>query len=99
MVLLTYKLKKKFLRRFFPFTAVNNVTFGVKAGQCFGLLGVNGAGKSTTFKMLTAALLPTEGETMIMNKKLSTNKREVNKYKIKNFCLGFYFERNIAEQF
>jgi len=32
--------------------AVDNLSFGVKRGEVFGLLGVNGAGKSTTFKML-----------------------------------------------
>ena len=33
--------------------AVNNVSVGIKRGECFGWLGLNGAGKSTTFKMLT----------------------------------------------
>ena len=33
--------------------AVDQLTFGVKRGECFGLLGVNGAGKTSTFKMLT----------------------------------------------
>jgi ABC-type multidrug transport system ATPase subunit len=32
--------------------AVDNLSFGVMKGEVFGLLGVNGAGKSTTFKML-----------------------------------------------
>lgn len=41
--------------------AVQNLTFGVQAATCFGLLGVNGAGKSTTFKMLTTETLPTDG--------------------------------------
>lgn len=33
--------------------AVDNLSFAVKRGEVFGLLGVNGAGKSTTFKMLS----------------------------------------------
>ena len=37
--------------------AVRGVSVGIAAGECFGLLGVNGAGKSTTFKILTGALL------------------------------------------
>ncbi|XP_063894116.1 phospholipid-transporting ATPase ABCA3 [Helicoverpa armigera] len=41
--------------------AVKGVSFSVKKGECFGLLGVNGAGKSTTFKMLTAEICPTRG--------------------------------------
>ena len=32
------------------FTAVDGMTFGVKQGECFGLLGVNGAGKTTSFR-------------------------------------------------
>jgi ATP-binding cassette subfamily A (ABC1) protein 3 len=32
--------------------AVDNLSFAVERGEVFGLLGVNGAGKSTTFKML-----------------------------------------------
>uniref|UniRef100_A0A0K0DQL5 ABC transporter domain-containing protein n=1 Tax=Angiostrongylus cantonensis TaxID=6313 RepID=A0A0K0DQL5_ANGCA len=35
------------------FNAVKGVTFHVKTGECFGLLGVNGAGKTSTFQMLT----------------------------------------------
>ncbi|KAI8419768.1 hypothetical protein MSG28_008435, partial [Choristoneura fumiferana] len=41
--------------------AVKGINFSVKKGECFGLLGVNGAGKSTTFKMLSAELFPTRG--------------------------------------
>lgn len=33
-------------------TAVHNLSFGIENGECFALLGVNGAGKSTTFKVL-----------------------------------------------
>ena len=32
------------------FVAVDHLTFGVKQGECFGLLGVNGAGKTTSFR-------------------------------------------------
>ena len=45
--------------------AVENISFGLKAGECFALLGVNGAGKSTTFKTLTRDVLPTTGEITI----------------------------------
>jgi ABC-2 type transport system ATP-binding protein len=44
-------------RRFGNFTAVKGVTFSVRRGEIFGLLGANGAGKSTTFRML-CGLLP-----------------------------------------
>ncbi len=44
-------------RVFGDFIAVNKVSFNVKRGEIFGLLGANGAGKSTTFRML-CGLLP-----------------------------------------
>jgi len=44
-----------------PVTAVTRVSFGLDYGECFALLGVNGAGKSTTFKSLTREILPSTG--------------------------------------
>ncbi|XP_065208832.1 phospholipid-transporting ATPase ABCA3-like isoform X2 [Planococcus citri] len=74
--LLVNGLRKNYIRwlRLKPFTAVSDVNFVVEPGQCFGLLGVNGAGKSTTFKMLTAEILPTLGDASIEHIKLKTNK-------------------------
>ncbi|MGI8867389.1 MAG: ABC transporter ATP-binding protein [Mycobacteriales bacterium] len=43
-------------------TAVNDMTFTVDAGESVGYIGANGAGKSTTIKMLTGILVPTRGE-------------------------------------
>jgi len=48
-------------RRFGSFVAVNDVSFDVKAGEIFGFLGSNGAGKSTTIRMLCGLLQPTSG--------------------------------------
>jgi len=41
--------------------AVRQVHFSVQRGECFGLLGKNGAGKSTIFKLLTGQLQPNVG--------------------------------------
>jgi ABC-type multidrug transport system ATPase subunit len=48
------------VRRFGPFTAVNDVSFRVEKGEIFGFLGPNGSGKTTVIKMLTG-LLPLSG--------------------------------------
>jgi len=48
-------------RRFGDFVAVNRINFQVRHGEVFGLLGANGAGKSTTFRMLCGLLPPSGG--------------------------------------
>ena len=48
-----------------PAIAVQNISIGVDYGECFALLGVNGAGKSTIFKSLTRDVIPTRGEISI----------------------------------
>ena len=45
--------------------AVRDLCLRIEDGECFGLLGVNGAGKSTTFGMLTGALAPTSGDALL----------------------------------
>ena len=46
------------VKKFGDFTAVNNISFNVEAGEIFAFLGPNGAGKTTTIKMLTTLLIP-----------------------------------------
>jgi drug efflux transport system ATP-binding protein len=52
-------------RRFGSFVAVDNLSFQVEPGEIFGFLGANGAGKSTTIRMLCGLLRPTEGTALI----------------------------------
>jgi ABC-2 type transport system ATP-binding protein len=52
-------------RRFGDFIAVRDVSFEVKRGEIFGYLGANGAGKSTTIRMLCGLLTPTNGEATV----------------------------------
>ncbi len=54
---------KELYRYFGAFAAVKNVSFSVRKGEIFGLLGANGAGKSTTFRML-CGLLPSSSGTL-----------------------------------
>jgi ABC-2 type transport system ATP-binding protein len=48
-------------KTFGQFTAVDNISLDVKAGEIFAFLGPNGAGKTTTIRMLTTLLRPTSG--------------------------------------
>jgi drug efflux transport system ATP-binding protein len=52
-------------RRFGAFVAVNDVSFDVRAGEIFGFLGSNGAGKSTTIRMLCGLLRPSSGTAIV----------------------------------
>jgi ABC-2 type transport system ATP-binding protein len=52
-------------RRFGDFVAVNDVSFDVRAGEIFGFLGSNGAGKSTTIRMLCGLLRPSSGTAIV----------------------------------
>ena len=52
-------------RRFGDFIAVDHVTFDVRPGEIFGFLGANGAGKSTTIRMLCGLLEPTSGTAIV----------------------------------
>ena len=52
-------------RRFGGFTAVDDLSFDVRQGEIFGFLGSNGAGKSTTIRMLCGLLRPTSGSARV----------------------------------
>ena len=56
---------KQLVRRFGPFTAVNGISFEVKAGEVIGFLGPNGAGKTTTIRVLTGYLPPSAGSVRV----------------------------------
>jgi ABC-2 type transport system ATP-binding protein len=56
---------RRLTRRFGDFVAVDDVTFDVAQGEIFGFLGSNGAGKSTTIRMLCGLLRPTSGTALV----------------------------------
>lgn len=47
--------------RFGDFVAMDHVSFCIRRGEIFGFVGSNGCGKTTTMKMLTGLLPPSEG--------------------------------------
>jgi ABC-2 type transport system ATP-binding protein len=62
------KLTKTFGRGKNAFHAVNDVTLDIQSGQVYGFLGLNGAGKSTTIRMLLGLTNPTSGTPLVFGK-------------------------------
>jgi ABC-2 type transport system ATP-binding protein len=67
----TYKTKSGKIK------AVDNISFSVKKGEIFGLLGVNGAGKSTTISILTGLQHADSGEVKIFGKDYKKHEEEI----------------------
>ncbi|MHC3995568.1 ribosome-associated ATPase/putative transporter RbbA [Thiomicrolovo sp. ZZH C-3] len=65
--------------RFGDFTAVDRVSFRIKRGEIFGFLGSNGCGKTTTMKMLTGLLHPSEGEAWLFGVRSESHDLETRK--------------------
>ncbi len=85
-------------RRFGAFTAVDRVTFDVARGEIFGYLGANGAGKSTTIRMLTGLVAPTSGEATVAGHDVGADPHAVKSsigYMSQKFSL--YLDLPVAE--
>jgi len=65
--------------RFGDFTAVDRVSFTIRRGEIFGFVGSNGSGKTTTMKMLTGLLQPSEGEATIFGQSLQAGDLEARR--------------------
>ena len=64
-------------KKFKDIHAVNDLSFTVNEGDIYGFLGQNGAGKSTTIRMLLTLIKPTAGTINLFGKKLSTHRSEI----------------------
>jgi len=85
-------------RRFGEFVAVSDVSFEVRSGEIFGFLGSNGAGKSTTIRMLCGLLRPTSGTAMVGGVDVSRDPEAVKRrigYMSQKFSL---YERLTVDQ-
>jgi ABC-2 type transport system ATP-binding protein len=84
---------KNLTKRFGSFTAVDNITFDVDAGEIFGFLGANGAGKTTAMRMLCGLSFPTSGVATVagfdLNKQAEKIKQNIG-YKSQKFSLYEY---------
>ena len=59
--------------------ALNQLNLTLESGEIVGLIGHNGAGKSTTIKSLVSVINPTQGQIFVDGKELSTNRLEIKK--------------------
>lgn len=64
-------------RRFGDFVAVNAISFEVKAGEIFGFLGANGAGKTTAMRILCGLLLPSSGKATVAGYDVYTQSEKI----------------------
>lgn len=85
-------------KKFGNFTAVDDVNLKVFKGEIFGFLGSNGCGKSTTMKMLTGLLPPTEGTATLLGQPIDAHNLQTRRrvgYMSQSFSL--YTELSVAQ--
>jgi ABC-2 type transport system ATP-binding protein len=69
----------RLVKRFGAFTAVDDLSFSVNEGEVFGLLGSNGAGKTTAIRMLCGLLTPTSGTGRVLGRDVGREPEEVKR--------------------
>ncbi len=72
-------ITENLIRKFGDFAAVNGISFKVRAGEIFGFLGANGAGKTTAIKVLTGLLAPTSGNAFVAGYNVYTEAEKIKK--------------------
>lgn len=68
---------KNLTKQFRDLKAVDDLSFTVEAGQVYGFLGQNGAGKSTTIRMLLTLIKPTSGTIEVFGMNLGKHRKEI----------------------
>lgn len=91
-------LARGLTRRFGAFTAVDHLDLEVSAGEIFGFLGANGAGKTTAIRMLCGLLPPTSGQASVAGVEVGRRSRDLKRrigYMSQRFSL--YDDLTVAE--
>lgn len=73
--IVTKNLTKKYKDKI----AVNSINLSINKGEIYGLLGVNGAGKSTTIKMLSCLIKPTSGDAVLNGYSIVNDSEDVKR--------------------
>ncbi len=66
-------------KQFAETIAVNDVSFNVRAGEIFGLIGPDGAGKTTTLRVISTAMMPTRGRVSVDGRDVAQNAEDIKK--------------------
>ena len=72
-------IKSLFSRKYDEVKAVDNISFDIQEGEIVGYIGANGAGKSTTIKMMCGILYPTVGEVIVNGMGFDKDRQKINK--------------------
>ena len=72
-------VKTLFSRKYDEIKAVDDISFNIDSGEIVGYIGANGAGKSTTIKMMCGILHPTSGQVVIDGMTFDKKRREINR--------------------
>ncbi|MEZ5433581.1 MAG: ATP-binding cassette domain-containing protein [Verrucomicrobiales bacterium] len=85
---------RNLVKSFGDFTAVNNIDFQIGKGEILGVLGANGAGKTTAINMVLGLLTPTSGTLEIFGMDLAKHRVEI--LRRTNFCSTYTQLREIS---
>ena len=72
-------VKTLFSRKYEEIKAVDDISFNINSGEIVGYIGANGAGKSTTIKMMCGILHPTSGQVVIDGMTFDKKRRDINR--------------------
>ena len=72
-------IKTLFSRKYEKIEAVKDISFSINEGEIVGYIGANGAGKSTTIKMMCGILHPSDGSVTIDGKNFEKQRRQINR--------------------
>ncbi|MGQ0813887.1 MAG: ATP-binding cassette domain-containing protein [Gemmatimonadota bacterium] len=89
---------QRLTRRFADALAVDALTFDVGAGELFGIVGPDGAGKTTTLRMLAGVLTPTSGDAIVLGQSVAVEPERVKReiaYMSQRF--GLYEDLTVRE--
>ena len=86
------EINVKNLKKYFAeIKAVDDISFTVQKGELFGFLGVNGAGKSTTIRMMCTLFSPTDGEIWIGGQRVGVHDEEIRQK------IGVVWQENVLD--